>query len=417
MKASEVQAAADRYLVRNNRTVGLFIPAEKSERIEVPERTDFASQLANYTGREPISQGEDFDVSPTNIESRTKHGLLASGLPYSFLTKKTRGSTVNLVLNLRFGDEKSLFDKSISCEMLGAMLLRGSEDYTFQEIKDRFDQLLANVSIDSRPQVLQIRIQTKRDNLIEVLNVVESILRKPKFPEKEFELLRDEQVTSTEAQLSDPQALAPNAVSRMLNTYKRGDIRYVPTIEEELEDLKKVKISDIASLHEKMLGGTSGEVSVVGDFDPKEVTARLDKMLSGWKSSVPYQRAATVANTDISKEIVTIETPDKANSVYYASQQYAIRDDDPSYPGLLIGNYIFGGGSISSRLGDRVRQKDGLSYGVGAGVSAHPIDERGSLTMYAIANPINRDKVVAAIEEEMRRPDCRWRDDRGAKGC
>jgi len=250
---------------------------------------------------------------------------------------------------------------------------------------------------------LQVRLQTKRENLPAVLDILNSILRRPSFPEKEFEVLRDESIVATESQKSDPQALAPNAVAKALNTYKRGDIRYSSSIQEELEDLNALKLEDIKAFYKSMLGGTSGEVSVVGDFDPEEVTKKLAQILDGWKAEMPYQRAASVANTDIRRPIELIETPDKANSVFYGSQQYELRDDNARYPALLIGNYIFGGGAISSRLGDRVRQKEGLSYGVGSGVQAHPIDERGSLTIYAIANPDNRDKVVAAIDQEMRK--------------
>jgi len=401
--AADVQDAADKYLVRNNRTVGLFIPAEKAQRIEVPERIDVAAALADYKGREAISQGEDFDPTPEVIESRTVRGTYESGVLYSYLPKKTRGSTVQLSMNLRFGDERTLFGKVTSTEFIGPMLMKGSDDYSFQEIKDKLDKLLASMSISSGPQILKVSIQTKRENLLPVLDILNSVLRRPTFPEKEFEVLRDESIVSTESQLSDPQALAPNAVARALNTYKRGDIRYSSSVEEEIEDVKALKIEDVKSLYKSMIGGTSGEVSVVGDFEPDDVTKNLSKILDDWKVETPYQRATSVANTDVKRELQSIETPDKANSVYYGSQQYELRDDNAQYPALLIGNYIFGGGAISSRLGDRVRQKEGLSYGVGSGVSAHPIDERGSLTIYAIANPDNRDKVVAAIDEEMRR--------------
>jgi zinc protease len=401
--AADVQAVADKYLVRNNRTVGLFIPAEQAERIEVPERSDFKALLADYQGREPIQEGEDFDPTPQNIEARTKRGELESGIPYSFLNKKTRGATVNASLTLRFGDEKTLFGKVAACEMLGAMLKRGTQEYSFQQIKDRLDQLVAAVAIDSRPQLIQVRIQTKRDKLAEVLDIVESMLRRPTFPEKEFEVIRAEQVVNIETQLSDPQALAPTAVSRTLNPYKRGDIRYQPSIQEELEDYQQLKVADVVEVYRGMVGGTAGEVSVVGDFDEEAIVAKLNAIVSNWKPKVPYHRAGMVASTEIKRQIETIETPDKANSVYYASQQYAMRDDDPMYPALAIGNYILGGGGLSSRLANRVRQEEGLSYGVGSGLTAHPIDERCSLTIFAIANPANRDKVMAAIDEELKK--------------
>ena len=82
-------------------------------------------------------------------------------------------------------------------------------------------------------------------------------------------------------------------------------------------------------------------------------------------------------------------------------EQIAMRDDNPDYPALVIGNYVMGGGALSSRLGDRIRQKEGLSYSVGTGLNAHPIDERTSLTLFAITNPENRDRVVEVIGEEI----------------
>ena len=65
-----------------------------------------------------------------------------------------------------------------------------------------------------------------------------------------------------------------------------------------------------------------------------------------------------------------IDTPDKENAIFRARLDFPLRDDDPDAPALLIANEIFGGGSgLSNRLMVRLRQKDGLSYGVGSGVS------------------------------------------------
>ena len=66
-----------------------------------------------------------------------------------------------------------------------------------------------------------------------------------------------------------------------------------------------------------------------------------------------------------------------------------MKDDDPDYPALVMGNFILGGGSLSSRLADRVRQKEGLSYGVGSFISTDAFDPRSSLTLFAISNPKN----------------------------
>jgi zinc protease len=287
--------------------------------------------------------------------------------------------------------------------MLGPMLSRGTAKLALQEFNDRLDELKANLSVQSARQVLNVNIETKRETLLEVLDLVREMLREPGFDSKEFELLRTQTIAELESQLQEPQLLAMRTVTRALNPYQRGDIRYDATVEEELQDVKALKLDDVKSLHEDFLAGSQGEVSVVGDFDPVEVEAKLSMILSNWKSNIPYQRASISPTVDLQLPLKSIETPDKANSVYFASQQYAMRDDDPNYAALLIGNFILGGGTLSSRLGDRVRQQEGLSYGVASMLRANPIDENASLSVVAIANPANRDKLVATIDQEIRK--------------
>jgi zinc protease len=76
-------------------------------------------------------------------------------------------------------------------------------------------------------------------------------------------------------------------------------------------------------------------------------------------------------------------------------------DQDPDYAALVLGNYIFGGSSLASRLGDRVRQKEGLSYGVSSGFFAGSEDKVARLSIGAICNPANIGKVETAVLEEL----------------
>src|SRR6266566_8693075 len=92
-----------------------------------------------------------------------------------------------------------------------------------------------------------------------------------------------------------------------------------------------------------------------------------------------------------------LATPDKANADYVAGELFALGDDDADYPAVVMANYIFGSGALSSRLGMRVRQKEGLSYGVGSAVSVSSFDRRASISMNAICNPQNMEKVDKAI--------------------
>lgn len=399
--AAECTATAEKYLTRNNRTMGLFIPSEKSERIEVPTKPDLQQLLADYKGREDLQEGEQFDPEPMSIESRTQRGTLSSGVKTAFLPKKTRGQMVNIELNLRYGNEESLTPYVNAIDFLPSMMQRGTTQLNHEQLQDKLDELRAEVDVSGTNGLLSVSINTKREYLEELIPLIGEILRQPRFEADELEVLRRQAIASTQSQITEPQALAGLAVRRALSPYDKANIRYVPTLEERIERYKAVNIDQIREVHKKMLGGQVGEVTAVGDFDPQTLKTALESVFSGWTSDVPQERVAQPAQTNVAGKAEQILTPDKANAVYYAGMQIAMRDDDPDYPALVIGNYILGGGALSSRLGDRVRQKEGLSYGVGSGVSAHPIDKRTSVNIFAITNPENRDKVVAVIREEI----------------
>jgi zinc protease len=82
---------------------------------------------------------------------------------------------------------------------------------------------------------------------------------------------------------------------------------------------------------------------------------------------------------------------------------FSLRDDDPDYPAMVMGNYILGSGTLSSRLGVRVRQKEGLTYGISSGLSVSSLDKRGLLVITAICNPTNINRVATATREEVDR--------------
>ena len=103
----------------------------------------------------------------------------------------------------------------------------------------------------------------------------------------------------------------------------------------------------------------------------------------------------------VSGEKVTLETPDKANSVLFAIQPLALKDDAAGYPALVIANHMLGGGALRSRLADRIRQKEGLSYGVGSQVTVPAREPAGFWMAYAISAPQNTAKVEAALREEL----------------
>jgi zinc protease len=400
---ASVQLAAQTYLVRNNRTVGRFIPTKDSERNRIPERIDVTELMENYKGRPRISEGEQFDPSPQNIESRLVRGKCPSGMHFVLLPKRTRGGTVNLTINLRFGDEKSLFGKKLACELLCLWMEKGSVSYPLPQLTDKLAELKATFSIKSGRQSLTASVETKRENLVAVLDILEDLLRRPGFEVMEFHMLLNQLTSHYGSLKNDPETIAKQAVMRSLNANKRGDIRYVESIDESLEDLKKLKPSDVKDLHTKFLSGSEGEIAIVGDIDTEAVVARLSRLTENWKSKTPFQLAALTAMTDVKEPPMSIQTPDKPNSYYFASQQYALRDDHPDYPALLMGSCVFGASSMSSRLGDRIRPKKGLSHDIGCILESNQLDELATFSIKATVNPKGRDELVQLIDDELKK--------------
>jgi zinc protease len=142
-------------------------------------------------------------------------------------------------------------------------------------------------------------------------------------------------------------------------------------------------------------------LAVVGDFDPEAVKRVIQEILVNWKAEVPFQRIARPAKTDVPGSRKEILTPDKENAVYVAGEMFPLTDTDPDYPALEIANFLFGGGTLSSRLGNRVRQKEGLSYGVRSQFQADGLDKSARFSMFVICNPTNMSKVDKAIAEEL----------------
>jgi zinc protease len=212
--------------------------------------------------------------------------------------------------------------------------------------------------------------------------------------------MKRERLAGLEQTKTEPAMLAPRWLQRHLNRYSSDDVRYVPTIEESIERMKLATHEQVVQLYREFLGSQAGELTIVGDFDAKTCLPILNDTLAGWKAPRPYARIASPIQRDIPASQDTINTPDKANATFTAGLMFPMRDDDPDYAGLVMGNYILGSGTLSSRLGTRVRQKEGLSYGITSSVNVSSQDKRASFTISAIVNPQNLARLqVCALEE------------------
>ena len=318
------------------------------------------------------------------------------------MSKKTRGGAVYARLTLRFGDEKSLLGTKTAADLAADMLSKGTKTKSRQQFQDELDKLKARVSISGGATQANISIETTKDNLVPTLKLVADALRNPLFDAQEFEKLKQENLTSIETQKSEPQAKASDLLNQLTTShYPKNDVRYKETLEESAISYKNAKLEDAVNFHKNFYGASNATFSVVGDFDETAVKETIKNDFSSWKSPKPFTRVPDIFK-DIKAQNKSIETPDKANAFFIAFQPIKMKDSNPDYPAMELSNYMLGGGSgLSSRLMNRIRQKDGLSYGVGSQFAAGPLDESGAFIGYAIYAPENLAKLEAAFKEEI----------------
>jgi zinc protease len=395
VKREDVQRIALTYFKRDNRTLGLFVPTDKPDRAEIPAAPDLASVLKDYTGRAAIAQGETFDASPENIEQRLIRRQLASGMGLALLPKKTRGETVVASLALRWGDEASKADRGMACNLAGAMLARGTRNHSRTELRDQLTKLRATVNVSLEGGTLD----TTRANLPAAFNLMVEMLRYPTFPAAELDQLREASRTNLDVQRADPSSLASLQISRHLHPYPATHWFYTPSLDERAARLASIALDDLKRCHGELVGASNAELTIVGDFDPDEMTRLAERLLGDWKSPKPYVRVPS-RFFDVNALSRSIQTPDKANAVYRAGMSLKLRDDHPDFPALVLGNYMLGGSS-DARLTRRIREKDGLSYSVGSWLTAGSEDAVGEFGVSAIYAPQNRERLETAVREEI----------------
>jgi len=389
----QVIAVAQTYLRRDNRTVGLFVPEDAPQRADIPPAASMTDTLRDFQPPAPRAAAEVFEPSPRHIDARTEQSQLG-GLALALLPRKTRGESVSVALRLHWGDAQSLSGQKWVAELSKRLLSTGTSRYSRAQLADEMAKLKMSGSL--------LQFDTTRPHLDAALTLVAHVLREASFPESEFTQVRKQLQVALESQRNEPGARASEALALHFDRYPKNDIRAAQTLDDSLQALGALSLEQVKAFHRNFYGASKGELSIVGDFDAASAKARITQAFAGWTSQRPYARLVESYN-DIPATRQVLDTPDKESGVVQARINLALSQTDPDYPALVVANYLFGGASLNSRLMQRIRQKDGLSYGAGSRLNAGLIDRAGSLDISATAAPQNLLKVEAAVREELQR--------------
>jgi len=398
----DVQRITESYLVRSNRSSGMYIPTDSPVRAPLPQAVDLQALLKDYRGQAAPDVTLAFEPTPANIDAATRREPLAlpnGQVQLALLPKPTRGNRVEAALLIQFSDAEGLRGKRVAAAATASLLDRGTADLNRQQIQDKLTALQANLNFSGGAGSVVARMSVTGESLPEVVKLALHIIRHASFPESELAEFQSQASASIKSAMTDPESLAARTLARHDNPWAPDDVRYTPSFEQALADIASLKRDDLVRFHQDYYGAGTVRFSAVGSFEPEAVKTALIQGLEGWKKAPAYTRVADPYQPVPPKRF-DINTPDKANAVYLSMLPLKIQDNDPRYAALYVANYLLGG-SQTSRLWNRVRVKEGLSYTVNSGLDASSYEPSGNWSLYAIFAPENRARLEQAIQDEL----------------
>lgn len=395
----DVNRVAKTYFVPSNRTSGHLLPTANPIRAPEPKLPDVAAYMAGTQFKTEGQASVEFDYAIANLQKSSQMTTLAQGIKLGILSKPVRGDLVNVSINLRFGSLASLANRQAAAQMVSNMLVRGTDKYTQQQIQDEFIRLGAAVNFNAGAQGGRASVTVKKDNLQEALTLAIHLLKASNFPAKDFDEIKSSMIKTAQGQLSDKATQGSFAFNRYGSPYTKNDPRYIYTSPEWIDALKAMTREQVVDFHAQFYGAQAAQVVVLGPVDAAAVQQQLASLLEGWRAPQAWER---VPYPWAKKTPARLEydTPDKSNASLRVRLPLALTDLDIESWQLQLATRIFGGGS-GSRLWTSLREKNGLSYSVGAGFSASRYERSANWSIDADVAPANLVKAEAIVHQEL----------------
>jgi zinc protease len=379
---------------------------------------DLKKTLENYTSTVTVARAESFDPTIPNIEHRVVRSTLPGGMKIDVLSKKTANNMVTASIDLRFGDAASLSGEREPASFAGNLLMAGTKTHTRQQIQEELRKLNAQVNVSGGGGGFGGRgggrggagggalggatasITAPAENFQAALKLAAEILKEPAYPVDEFDRVKAQRLNALQLKPTEPTQLAPDLLNRHLSPFARTDAQYSPSREEEFADVQTTMIEQARAFHDQFYGANHAIIAVVGPVEPADVQKAASALFGAWNSSKPFTPLVTPFK-QVGPINEKIETPDKANAQFVAGERFQMSQTDPDYPAMVLASYLFGE-PITSRISDRIRNREGLSYGANARITVPSEGDSALLSGTVSLNPGVGPKVEASFVDELK---------------
>jgi zinc protease len=264
--------------------------------------------------------------------------------------------------SLPAGDSLAPPDNLAIPTLVGGMLDKGTTTEDKFAIAQKLDAVGAELSFAVDSTTVTFSGKCLRKDMPLVIGLLAEQLRSPAFSEEEFAKLKKQTAGSIQRALENTGYRAGQAFAEAV--YPPGHPNYVPTTEATLAAIDKATVADLRAFHAKYYGPAALTVVAVGDLDVEGLKAEIAKAFAGWTGGVakPVYPKATPTDADRDQSVFM---PDKPNVSVIIGQTSGLKYSDPDAIALRIATTILGSG-FTGRLMATVRDKEGLTYGIGS---------------------------------------------------
>lgn len=242
--------------------------------------------------------------------------------------------------------------------LMAATLEEGAGSRDSVAFAQAVEDLGARFSFDAGDDSLSVGMRALSENRDEAAALLAEALTQPRFDDAAIERVRAQVQSIIRSEATDPQSIAAKEMSRQA----WGDHPYATSLNGTEDSVAALTRQDLVAAKNRVLARDRVVVGAAGDISPEELGLLLDKVLGG----LPEQGTAPLpepARLQLTGGVTVIDWDSPQTVVSFAGPGLPI--DDPDYFAAFVANHILGGGGFSSRLMEEIREKRGLTYGVG----------------------------------------------------
>lgn len=337
-------------------------------------------------------------TDPTNAQrglSPTRVRLSNGGV---VLAKESRGTpAVTISAAMASGSIVDPPDAPGLAYFLSRVIDRGTRRRSGSEIAELLDGRGVTLNVGVTRHQLTVWCTCLADDFSTMLELVADVLREPALPDREIETRRNEIVTAIRQDQDNPAAMASEAALGLLYP---GGHPYGRPVKGTIESVERIDRASLVSCHARHFGPSSLVIACVGDVETPKVAAEAERVFGDWRGAPERPILVPPPPPAPARRLSVVPMMNKVQAdIAYGYTTLA--RSDPDYYAFSIMNNVLGEYALGGRLGDSIRERQGMAYYVFSSFDANI--GQGPLLVRAGVNPSNVDRTIASIDEELRR--------------